>query len=47
MLTVYELNLSACVWRWSCNALHGSIWCCRWCWWGIKSKRGLAGKNFY
>jgi len=35
MLTVYELTLSACVWLWLCNALHGSRWCCRWCWWGI------------
>jgi len=35
MLTAYELTLSACVWRWSYNALHVSRWCCRWCWWGI------------
>jgi len=35
MLTIYKLTLSACVWRWPCNALHESKWCCRWCWWGI------------
>jgi len=29
MLTVYELTLSACVWQWSCNVLHGSRLCCR------------------
>jgi len=26
-----KITLSACVWWWSCNALHGSRWCCRWC----------------
>jgi len=31
MLSVYQLTLSACVWRWPCNALHESRWCCRWC----------------
>jgi len=24
-----ELTLSVCVWRWSCNSLHGSIRCFR------------------
>jgi len=24
MLTIYEVTLSACVWRWSCNALQGA-----------------------
>jgi len=24
-----ELTLFACVWRWSCNVLHGSRWCCK------------------
>jgi len=30
-----ELTLSACVWRWSCNALHENRWCCKCCWWSI------------
>jgi len=47
MLTVCELTLSAYVWWWSCNALHESRWCCRWCWWGITLERGLAEKSFY
>jgi len=47
MLIVYKLTLSACVWRWSCNALRGSRWCCKWCWWGIASERELTGKSFY
>jgi len=32
MLTIYELTLSVCVWRWSCDLSHGSRWCSRWCW---------------
>ena len=27
---VFELTLSVCVWRWSCNSLHGSRCGCRW-----------------
>jgi len=30
-----QLTLSTCVWQWSCNALHGSRWYCKWYWWGI------------
>jgi len=25
-----KLTLSVCVWRWSCNLLHGSRCWCRW-----------------
>jgi len=32
MLTIYELTLSVCVSRWSCNALHERRWCFRCCW---------------
>jgi len=27
---LFELTLSVCVWRWSCNLLHGSKGWCRW-----------------
>jgi len=27
----FELTLSVCIWRWSCNSLHGSRWSFRWC----------------
>jgi len=27
-----QLTLSVCVWRWSCNSLHGSRCWYRWCW---------------
>jgi len=30
-----KLILFACVWRWSCNVLHGTRWCCWCCWWSI------------
>jgi len=36
ILVIYlnELTLSVCVWRWSCNLLHGSRCWCRWvCGW--------------
>jgi len=26
----FELTLFVCVWRWSCNLLHGSKYLCRW-----------------
>jgi len=29
-LFIIELTLSVCVWRWSCNLLHGSKCSCRW-----------------
>jgi len=35
MLTVYELTLFVCVWRWPCNSLHGSKHCFRWSWWHL------------
>jgi len=40
MLTVYDLTLSDCVWRWSCITLHENKWCCRWYWWSIESEQG-------
>jgi len=42
-----NLTLSTCVWRWSCTSLHGSIICCRWCWWGILPNMGYRGKAFH
>jgi len=27
-----QLTLSVCVWRWSCDSLHGSRCWHRWCW---------------
>jgi len=30
-----KLTLSVCDWRWSCNSLHRSSWCCRRCWWDL------------
>jgi len=27
-----QLTLSVCVWRWSCDSLHGSKCWYRWCW---------------
>jgi len=30
---IVELTLFGCVWRWSCNSLHGSKWYYKWCWW--------------
>jgi len=27
-----QLTLSVCVWRWSCDSLHGSICWNRWSW---------------
>jgi len=27
---IFKLTLSVCVWRWSCNSLHGSKCWCRW-----------------
>jgi len=38
----YELTLSVCVWRWSCNSLHGSRWCYRWCCRCLRRREGLA-----
>jgi len=35
MFYIVKLILSACVWRWSCIALHGSRGCCMWFWWGL------------
>jgi len=32
---LHELTLSMCVWRWSCNLLHGSKCWCRWASWCI------------
>jgi len=29
LLILFELTLSACVWRWLCNLLHGSRWWCK------------------
>jgi len=25
---IFELTLSVCAWRWSCNSLHESRWWC-------------------
>jgi len=25
-------HLFFCVWRWSCDLSHESIWCFKWCW---------------
>jgi len=30
LFILFELTLSMCVWRWSCNLLHGSRWWWRW-----------------
>jgi len=34
-ILLHELTLSVCVWRWSCNSLHGSRCCFRWSWWHL------------
>jgi len=35
MFKYIKQTLFVCVWRWSCNLLHGSKWCFRWRWWCI------------
>jgi len=42
----FELTLSVCVWRWSCNSLHGSRCWCRWARGYLKSMWVQHG-NFY
>jgi len=32
LFVLFELTLSVCVWRWSCNLLHGSKGWCKWAW---------------
>jgi len=32
LIVFYQLTLSVCVWRWSCDSLHGSKWWHRWYW---------------
>jgi len=30
MFNYFKLTLFVCIWRWSCNLLHGSKWCFKW-----------------
>jgi len=46
MYFYFKLNLSVCVWRWSCNSLHESKCWCRWAYRYLEPKWGQHG-NFY
>jgi len=39
-ILLHELTFFVCVWRWSCNSLHGSRHCFGLSWWRLEPEKG-------